>query len=88
MPPYFNFTLHSGPGEYHGFVWFYFINETMCSRFLNLRYPRDYQHGCRGQHSGLLHLLWLVFPGGAFFSSRDRSQLQNPVDRGWNALAY
>jgi len=19
MPPYFNFTLHSGPGEYHGF---------------------------------------------------------------------
>jgi 4-amino-4-deoxy-L-arabinose transferase-like glycosyltransferase len=25
-PPYFAFTLHSGPGEYHGFLWFLFIN--------------------------------------------------------------
>ena len=40
-PPYFNFSLHSGPGEYHGFLWFYFINEQLL-RFLNLRYPRDY----------------------------------------------
>ena len=40
-PPYFDFTLHSAPGEYHGFLWFYFINEQLL-RFLNLRYPRDY----------------------------------------------
>src|SRR5262249_24637601 len=26
-PPYFDYTLHSGPGEYRGFFWFYFINE-------------------------------------------------------------
>src|SRR5262249_37445643 len=25
-PPYFAWTLHSGPGEYHDFLWFYFIN--------------------------------------------------------------
>ena len=40
-PPYFDFTMHSGPGQYHGFFWFYFINEHLL-RFLNLRYPRDY----------------------------------------------
>src|SRR5208337_1108724 len=40
-PPYFDFTLHSGPGQYHGFFWFFFINEQLL-RFLNLRYPRDY----------------------------------------------
>ena len=40
-PPYFDFTLHSAPGEYHGFLWFYFMNEQVL-RFLNLRYPRDY----------------------------------------------
>src|SRR5579863_10409947 len=39
-PPYFAFTLHSGTGEYHGFFWFFFINEQLL-RFLNLRYPRD-----------------------------------------------
>ena len=41
MPPYLNFSMHSGPGEYHGFFWFYFFNEHLL-RFLNLRYPRDY----------------------------------------------
>jgi 4-amino-4-deoxy-L-arabinose transferase-like glycosyltransferase len=41
MPPYLDFTMHSGSGEYHGFFWFYFINEHVL-RFLNLRYPRDY----------------------------------------------
>ena len=40
-PPYFDFTMHSVPGEYHGFLWFFFINEQFL-RFLNLRYPRDY----------------------------------------------
>ena len=40
-PPWFAFTLHSGPGQYHGFLWLFFINEQLL-RFLNLRYPRDY----------------------------------------------
>jgi len=64
MPPYFSFTLHSGPGEYHGFFWFYFINEHVL-RFLNLRYPRDYNTVPRLAF-WLLHLLWL-FPWSAFF---------------------
>jgi 4-amino-4-deoxy-L-arabinose transferase-like glycosyltransferase len=64
MPPRFNFSLHSGPGEYHGFFWFYFINEHVL-RFLNLRYPRDYNTVPRLAF-WLLHLLWL-FPWSAFF---------------------
>src|SRR5262249_45286132 len=40
-PPHFAFSMHSGPGEYRGFFWFYFFNEHLL-RFLNLRYPRDY----------------------------------------------
>src|SRR5262249_15530617 len=56
-PPYFNFTMHSGPGEYHGFFWFYFINEHVL-RFLNLRYPRDYNTVPRSWF-WVFHLLWL-----------------------------
>ena len=63
MPPYFNFTMHSGPGEYHGFFWFYFINEHVL-RFLNLRYPRDYNTVPRLAF-WLLNLLWL-FPWSAY----------------------
>jgi len=63
-PPYFAWTLHSGPGQYHGFLWFYFINEQLL-RFLNLRYPRDYNKVPVGLF-WLLHLLWL-FPWSAFF---------------------
>ena len=40
-PPWFDFTMQSLPGHYHGFFWFFFINEQVL-RFLNLRYPRDY----------------------------------------------
>ncbi len=58
-PPYFDFTMHSGPGEYRGFFWFYFFNEHLL-RFLNLRYPRDYNTVPR-LYFWLLHLLWL-FP--------------------------
>jgi 4-amino-4-deoxy-L-arabinose transferase-like glycosyltransferase len=64
MPPYFDFTMHSGPGEYHGFFWFYFINEHVL-RFLNLRYPRDYNTVPRLAF-WLLHLLWL-FPWSVYF---------------------
>ena len=62
-PPYFAFTLHSGPGEYHGFFWFFFINEQLL-RFLNLRYPRDYNTVPR-LYFWLLHLVWL-FPWSVY----------------------
>jgi hypothetical protein len=66
MPPYFDLTMHSGPGEYHGFFWFYFINEHVL-RFLNLRYPRDYNTVPRLAFWAL-HLLWL-FPWSVYFPS-------------------
>ncbi len=65
-PPYFAATLHSGPGEYKGFLWFYFVNEHLL-RFLNLRYPRDYNTVPR-LWFWLLHLVWL-FPWSAFLVS-------------------
>ena len=69
MPPYFDFTMHSGPGEYHGFFWFYFINEHVL-RFLNIRYPRDYNTVPRPAF-WLLHLLWL-FPWSVYFPAAAR----------------
>jgi 4-amino-4-deoxy-L-arabinose transferase-like glycosyltransferase len=63
-PPYWDFTMHSERGAYHGFFWFYFINEHVL-RFLNLRYPRDYNTVPRGLF-WLLHLLWL-FPWSVYF---------------------
>lgn len=68
-PPYFVATLHSGPGEYKGFLWFYFVNEHLL-RFLNLRYPRDYNTVPR-LWFWLLHLVWL-FPWSAFLASTAR----------------
>ena len=62
-PPYYAFSLHSGPGEYRGFFWFYFINEHLL-RFLNLRYPRDYNTVPR-LWFWLLNLVWL-FPWSAY----------------------
>lgn len=62
-PPYLDFTLHSEAGSYRGFFWFYFINEHIL-RFLNLRYPRDYNTVPRLQF-WLFHLLWL-FPWSVF----------------------
>ena len=77
MPPYFNFTMHSASGEYHGFFWFYFINEHVL-RFLNLRYPRDYNTVPRPAF-WLLHLVWL-FPWSAFFPAALARNFK-PVDR-------
>jgi 4-amino-4-deoxy-L-arabinose transferase-like glycosyltransferase len=77
MPPYFSFSLHSGPGEYHGFFWFYFINEHVL-RFLNLRYPRDYNTVPRAAF-WLLNLLWL-FPWSAYLPAAARLSYK-PVDR-------
>ncbi len=63
-PPFFNFTMHSESGSYHGFFWFYFINEHVL-RFLNKRYPRDYNTVPRLLF-WLFHLLWL-FPWSVYF---------------------
>jgi len=62
-PPVFDFTMHSERGSYHGFFWFYFINEQVL-RFLNLRYPRDYNTVPR-LWFWLFHLLWL-FPWSVY----------------------
>src|SRR3989454_45692 len=56
-PPVFDFTFRSMPGQYHGFFWFYFINEHVL-RFLNLRYPRDYNTVPRFLF-WILHIVWL-----------------------------
>jgi 4-amino-4-deoxy-L-arabinose transferase-like glycosyltransferase len=77
MPPYFNFSMHSGPGEYHGFFWFYFMNEHVL-RFLNLRYPRDYNTVPRLAF-WLLNLLWL-FPWSAYLPGTVQLSYK-PVDR-------
>lgn len=62
-PPYFALTLHSGSGQYRGFFWFYFINEHLL-RFLNLRYPRDYNTVPR-LGFWLLNLVW-IFPWSVY----------------------
>src|SRR6476646_4571595 len=77
MPPYFNFSMHSGPGEYHGFFWFYFFNEQLL-RFLNLRYPRDYNTVPRLAF-WLLNLLWL-FPWSAYLPAAAKLNYK-PLDR-------
>ena len=76
-PPYFAFTLHSGPGQYHGFLWFFFINEQLL-RFLNLRYPRDYDTVPR-LYFWLFHLLWL-FPWSVYLPAIAKLSFK-PVDR-------
>jgi 4-amino-4-deoxy-L-arabinose transferase-like glycosyltransferase len=76
-PPYFSFSFHSGPGEYHGFLWFYFMNEQVL-RFLNLRYPRDYNTVPR-VYFWLFHLLWL-FPWSVYFPAVAKLSFK-PVDR-------
>jgi 4-amino-4-deoxy-L-arabinose transferase-like glycosyltransferase len=76
-PPYFSFSLHSGPGEYHGFLWFYFINEQVL-RFLNLRYPRDYNTVPRVWF-WLFHFLWL-FPWSVYFPAIAKFSYK-PLDR-------
>ncbi|HTT61935.1 MAG TPA: glycosyltransferase family 39 protein [Bryobacteraceae bacterium] len=76
-PPYFAFTLHSGPGQYHGFLWFYFINEQLL-RFLNLRYPPDYSTVPR-VYFWLFQLVWL-FPWSVYFPAAARLSYK-PADR-------
>ncbi len=76
-PPYFDFTMRSERGAYHGFFWFYFLNEHVF-RFLDMRYPRDYNTVSRPLF-WLLHLVWL-FPWSVFFPAAARLGYK-PVDR-------
>ena len=62
-PPYFEWTFRSEPGNYHGFFWSYFINEQVL-RFLNMRYPRDYNTVPRPLFWAY-QLLWL-FPWSVY----------------------
>jgi 4-amino-4-deoxy-L-arabinose transferase-like glycosyltransferase len=80
-PPYFSFTVHGGPGHYHGFLWFYFINEQLL-RFLNLRYPRDYNTVPR-LWFWLFHFLWL-FPWSVYFPAVAKLSFK-PIDRAGRA---
>lgn len=76
-PPYFYAGLHSGPGNYHGFFWFYFFNEHIL-RFLNRRFPRDYNTVPR-LYFWLVQLLWL-FPWSAYFPALFKLSYR-PIDR-------
>ena len=69
--------MRSVPGEYHGFLWFYFMNEQVL-RFLNLRYPRDYNTVPR-LYFWLFHLIWL-FPWSVYFPAVARLSFK-PLDR-------
>jgi 4-amino-4-deoxy-L-arabinose transferase-like glycosyltransferase len=80
-PPYFAWTLKSGPGLYHGFLWFYVINEQLL-RFLNLRYPRDYNTVPR-LWFWLFHLLWL-FPWSVYLPAIAKLSFK-PIDRAGRA---
>jgi 4-amino-4-deoxy-L-arabinose transferase-like glycosyltransferase len=74
-PPYFDFTMRSEPGVYRGFFWFYFLNEHVL-RFLNLRYPRDYNTVPRHLF-WLFHLLWL-FPWSVYFPALAKLDYRSP----------
>ena len=76
-PPYFAWTLKSGPDLYHGFLWFYFVNEQLL-RFLDLRYPRDYNTVPR-LYFWVFHLLWL-FPWSVYLPAIKQLSFK-PVDR-------
>ena len=77
-PPYFDFTMHSERGSYRGFFWFYFINEHVL-RFLNRRYPRDYNTVPR-LWFWLFHLLWL-FPWTVYLPAIFRQRFPHDARR-------
>ena len=49
-PPYFSFSLHSGPGEYHGFLWFYFINEQVLRELTDRKLFETFAESLDGVH--------------------------------------
>ena len=76
--------MHSESGSYHGFFWFYFFNEHIL-RFLNLRYPRDYNTVPR-LYFWLFHFLWL-FPWAVYLPSVFRRELSRRGSGGENTAA-
>ena len=76
-PPYWSWSLRSRPGVYHGFLWFYFINEQFL-RFLGLRYPKDYNTVPR-LWFWLMNLVWL-FPWSVYLPAALKLNYR-PVDR-------
>ena len=80
-PPYFAWTLQSRPGEYHGFLWFFFINEQLL-RFLGTRYPHDYNTVPRWAF-WFFHFVWL-FPWSVYFPAAAKLSYK-PVDRAGRA---
>jgi 4-amino-4-deoxy-L-arabinose transferase-like glycosyltransferase len=76
-PPYFDLSFRSAPGEYHGFLWFFFMNEQVL-RFLNLRYPRDYNTVPR-VYFWLFHFIWL-FPWSVYLPAITKLSFR-PMDR-------
>jgi 4-amino-4-deoxy-L-arabinose transferase-like glycosyltransferase len=78
-PPTFAFSLHSGSGEYRGFFWFYFFNEHLL-RFLDMRYPRDYNTVPRVWF-WLLNLVWL-FPWSAYLPAALKESYKEPSRAG------
>jgi 4-amino-4-deoxy-L-arabinose transferase-like glycosyltransferase len=80
-PPYFAWTLQSGPGQYHGFLWFFLVNEQLL-RYLHLRYPRDYNTLPRTAF-WLLHFVWL-FPWSVYLGSLGKLSYR-PSDRAGRA---
>jgi len=76
-PPYFAWTLQSSSGHYHGFLWFYFVNEQLL-RFLNRRFPRDYNTVPR-LWFWLFHFVWL-FPWSVYLPAAVKLPFK-PVDR-------
>ncbi len=74
-PPYLDFTMHSEQGSYRGFFWFYFMNEHVL-RFLNRRYPRDYNTVPR-LYFWLFHLLWF-FPWSAYIPAIVKESFRAP----------
>jgi 4-amino-4-deoxy-L-arabinose transferase-like glycosyltransferase len=78
-PPYFDLTMSSEPGVYRGFFWFYFMNEHVL-RFLNMRYPRDYNTVPR-LYFWLFHLLWF-FPWSLYLPAVFKSTVQRDTRAG------
>jgi len=76
-PPYWSWSFYSGPGVYHGFLWFFFINEQLL-RFLNMRFPRDY-NTVPPLWFWLLNLIWL-FPWSVYLPAAVRLSYK-PEDR-------
>ena len=76
-PPYFDLTFRSIPGQYHGFFWFYFMNEQVL-RFLNLRSPRDY-NTVPLAYFWLFNLIWM-FPWSVYFPAVAKLSFK-PIDR-------